>query len=260
LRPRKRFNVIGVFFSSEHITNMRVGIHQPHYLPWLRYLQKIAASDVFILLDDVDYTKNGWQNRNKIKGANGWMYLTVPVNSSLGVLIRDVHIAQGDWATKHLRALEMNYSRAPYYDQYIGSLSDLYHTPWTLLGDLNRAMLDYYLTALGVKTRIVRSSDLNVHEVSTNRLIGLCRAVGGTSYYTGEYAVDAYLDTAAFEHAGIGLDFQKWHCPEYRQLYPKAGFIPDLSIPDLLFNVGPDALDLLIAGGRQQNTTAGDCA
>ncbi len=233
---------------------MRVGIHQPHYMPWLRYLQKIAASDVFILLDDVDYTKNGWQNRNKIKGANGWMYLSVPVNASLGILIRDVRIAPGDWAVKHLRALEVNYSRAPYFEQYIGSFSDLYRTSWTHLGELNQAMMDFYMSALGIKTRVVRSSDLNVTEVSTDRLISLCNAVGGTSYYTGEYAVNAYLDTDAFKRAGIGLEFQKWHCPEYKQLYPKAGFIPDLSIPDLLFNLGPASLDLLIAGGCDQST------
>jgi hypothetical protein len=236
---------------------MRVGIHQPHYLPWLRYLQKIAASDVFILLDDVDYTKNGWQNRNKIKSADGWMYLTVPVNASLGVQIRDVRIASGDWAAKHLRALEMNYSRAPYFEQYIGSFTDLYRTGWTHLRDLNQAMLDFYTDALGIRTKVVRSSDLDVHEVSTDRLITLCRAVGGTSYYTGEYAVDAYLGTEAFVRAGIGLEFQKWHCPEYKQLYPKAGFIADLSIPDLLFNVGPSALDLLIAGGCCQSSEAG---
>ena len=80
---------------------MRVGIHQPHYQPWLRYFQKIAASDVFILLDDVDYTKNGWQNRNKIKGPDGWLYLTVPVSSSLGMLIKDVPIANTSWASSH---------------------------------------------------------------------------------------------------------------------------------------------------------------
>lgn len=231
---------------------MRVGIHQPHYLPWLRYLQKIAASDVFILLDDVDYTKNGWQNRNKIKCATGWIYLTVPVKSSLGQPISDVQIAPGDWAAKHLRAIEMNYSRAPYFDTYIRSFADIYKTPWNSLRDLNQTMLEFYLTVLGITTRIVRSSDLAVHEVSTDRLISLCRAVGGTSYFTGEYAVDAYLDTGAFERAGIGLEFQKWHCPEYQQLFPKAGFVPDLSIPDLLFNVGPGALDLLLIGGDSQ--------
>jgi hypothetical protein len=233
---------------------MRVGIHQPHYLPWLRYLQKIAACDVFILLDDVDYTKNGWQNRNKIKAANGWMYLTVPVNSSLGEMIRDVRIAPGDWAAKHLRALEMNYSRAPYFDRYIRTFTDLYRTPWTHLSEVNQAMLDFYIAALGIKTQVVRSSELSVQAVSTDRLIRLCREVGGASYYTGEYAVDAYLDTEAFVRAGINLEFQKWHCPEYKQLYPKVGFIPDLSIPDLLFNVGPEALDLLIAGGCDQIT------
>src|SRR5580692_10572558 len=98
---------------------MRVGIHQPHYFPWLRYLQKIAACDLFILLDDVDYTKNGWQNRNKIKCATGWQYVTVPVSASLGQPISEVRIAADAWAAKHLRTLQTNYSRAPYYSRYI---------------------------------------------------------------------------------------------------------------------------------------------
>jgi len=234
---------------------MRVGIHQPHYLPWLRYLQKIAASDVFILLDDVDYTRRGWQNRNKIKGAGGEVLLTVPVNyTTRGVQICEIRVAPDEWATKHLRALEMNYSRAPYFDKYIGTFAEFYRREWTLLRDLNQTMLEFYLDALGVNTKIVRSSDLNVQEVSTDRLIGLCRAVGATTYYTGEFAVGAYMDTNAFAQAGIGLELQRWHCPVYQQLFPKAGFIPDLSIADLLFNVGPAALDVIIAGGAHTET------
>ena len=229
---------------------MRVGIHQPHYLPWLRYLQKIAHSDVFIILDDVDYTKNGWQNRNKIKGPDGWMYLTVPVSSSLGQHILDVPIAKGDWATKHLKALETNYRRAPYFDLYIDGLASLYRQQWTNLAELNVAMMQFYVACLGIKTEMVRSSQLGITDVSTLRLISLCRAVGGTTYYTGEYAVDAYLDVNAFADAGIELEYQKWHCPEYRQLFPKAGFIADLAIPDLLFNMGADSLEILLAGGR----------
>ncbi len=233
---------------------MRVGIHQPHYQPWLRYFQKIAASDVFILLDDVDYTKNGWQNRNKIKGPDGWLYLTVPVSSSLGMLIKDVPIANTSWASSHLKSLRACYSRAPYFKTYIDGIEELYSRKWEILSELNEAMLLHYLDLLEIKTRIVRSSVLGVENSSTERLISLCRAVGGTSYYTGEYAVNAYLDTSVFQREGIQLEFQQWHCPEYRQLFPKAGFIPDLAIPDLLFNIGTDAKALLIRGGEPLDT------
>lgn len=230
---------------------MRVGIHQPHYVPWLRYLQKIAASDVFIVLDDVAYTKNGWQNRNKIKCATGWTYLTVPVQAGLNQPIREVAIAPGDWACKHLRTLESNYRRAPFYDRYVGMFTDLYSQQWKLLRDLNDAMLCCYLKELGIETRIVRSSDLNVDGAATERLVNLCRAVGGTSYLSGEYAVHAYLDAGLFERAGIDLEFQRWSCPEYAQQFPKMGFIPDLSIVDLLFNIGPESMDLLRRGGAE---------
>jgi hypothetical protein len=102
----------------------------------------------------------------------------------------------------------------------------------------------------------VRSSDLKVEGVATERLINLCRAVGGTSYFSGEYAVHAYLDAAAFEQAGIQLEFQHWNCPEYPQQFPKVGFVADLSIVDLLFNVGPDSLDLLLRGGTPPECNA----
>src|SRR5207253_745951 len=93
-------------------TVMRVAIHQSHYLPWLPYVQKIAACDLFILLDDIAYTKNGWQNRNKIKSADGWMYVTAPVHAALNQPICEVRLPLGNWREKHLRALQSNYSRA----------------------------------------------------------------------------------------------------------------------------------------------------
>jgi hypothetical protein len=230
---------------------MRVAIHQPHYLPWLRYVEKIASSDLFILLDDVAFTTRGWQNRNKIKGPNGWMYLTVPVTAKWNEPINEVGIAHedwGNWGEKHLRALEANYSRAPYFKAHMPWLQEIYCRKWTRLGELDDAYLRCLLDQMGVHTPVVNSSDLNVGGVGTTRLLNLCKAVGAASYYSGAYAANAYMDTAMFEEAGIGLELQHWRCPEYRQQFPKAGFVPDMAIVDLLFNEGPDALDILRSG------------
>jgi hypothetical protein len=230
---------------------MLAAIHQPHYLPWLRYVEKIATSDIFILLDDVAYTKNGWQNRNKIKCATGWMYLTVPISASFNQPIKDVPLGAGNWGEKHLRSLQMNYGRAPYFEEHFPFFCDLYCRPWALLHDVNSEILSYCLDRMGIRTPILRSSELSVPGVSTERLIHLCRAIGATEYYSGEYAVHAYLDPSLFEKAGIRLRFQQWKCPEYLQQFPKMGFMPDMSIVDLLFNEGPNSLNILQQASSQ---------
>jgi hypothetical protein len=229
---------------------MLVGIHQPHYLPWLRYLEKIARSDVFIVLDDVQYEKNGFQNRNKIKTAQGWSYLTVPVLRPTQRPIREIEIDnRTNWREKHARAIELSYRKAPYFDRYWPELSEVYNREWTHLAELNRAMLEIYLRQLGIDTRLLYSSDLPTQGEATVRIAELCRLAGGDTYLSGAYAVHAYLDPEVLRAAGIRLAFQEWKAPVYSQLYPKAGFVPDLAIIDLLFNEGPRAKELLLESG-----------
>lgn len=231
--------------------SVRVGIHQPHYLPWLRYFEKIARSDVFIILDDVQYEKNGFQNRNRIKTAQGPALLTVPVLKPTLRPIREIEIdPRGGWSEKHRRALELSYRKAPHFAEYWPALEALLSQPWQRLAELNEAMIRLLLEQLGITTRLVRSSDLDVPGESTERLANLCRAVGGTEYLSGAYAVQAYLDPGTLEQAGIRLVFQEWKAPVYSQLYPAAGFVSDLAIVDLLFNEGGErARELLLASG-----------
>lgn len=229
---------------------MQVAIHQPHYLPWLRYMEKIASSDLFIMLDDVDFTKNGWQNRNKIKCADGWMYLTVPVTATLHQPIHTVKIVDNGWHEKHLRSLQTYYGRAPYFDDHIRFFKEMYCRKWDSLTELNLEILSYCLSRMDIRTPVLRSSELKVEGVATERLVNLCRLVKATSYYSGAYAAEVYLDAALFEKAGIDLVFQHWCCPEYSQQFPKAGFVSDLSIVDLLFNEGPKSLEIIQRGAR----------
>jgi hypothetical protein len=225
---------------------MIVGIHQPHYLPWLRYVDKIARSDVFVLLDDVQYTKNGWQNRNKIKGAQGWMYLTVPVREAFGKSILDVRINnQERWRQKHWMALRTNYARAPHFARYAEVLEDLYGREWDRLCDLNVALLERLLSLLGIGTRLVRSSALDVPGRGSERVADICARLGATAYLTGDYAATNHLDAAALRARGIEVRPQGWRCVEYPQQYPQAGFVPHLSIVDLLFNQGNDSRAVL---------------
>lgn len=229
---------------------MLVGIHQPHYLPWLRYIEKIARSDVFIILDDVQYEKNGFQNRNRIKTPQGWSYLTVPIARPHLRPIRETIIDNtADWREKHRRSLEMSYARSPYFQRYWPPLLEVYAKGWTHLADLNVAMLRIFLDFLGIRTRLHASSEIPTEGRSTQRLIELCRAVGGDSYLSGAHAAGAYLDPDEMERSGLRVVYQRWRPPEYAQPYPAAGFIPDLSIVDLLFQEGERSLQILLDSG-----------
>ncbi len=223
---------------------MLVAIHQLHYLPWLRYLDKIHRSDVFIVLDDIQFNKNGWQNRNKLKTASGPVTLTVPVRARAHQNLSEVRIHnEADWNKKHWRTLEQNYRKAPFFSDYAGFFEETYSRQWDWLNDLNRHMLSFYLEALHIDTAIVYSSDLRVPGIATERLVNLMKAVGATAYYSGAYALESYLDPGLLEDAGIALELQDWRAPEYPQLH--GPYIPDLSIVDLLLNCGPESLEAL---------------
>jgi len=222
-----------------------VGIHQLHYLPWLRYFEKIVRSDVFIVLDNIQYNKNGWQNRNKIKTSQGATLLTVPILSKHQQNLDDVLIASDkSWGKKHWRTIEQAYGKAPFFDLYKDELHEIYIEPWNRLNDLNRRMLEWYLTSLGIDTRIEYSSALDVPGDATERLINLIHAVDGDHYYSGAYALDVYLDEQKLNDANIRLELQTWVAPEYEQLHGE--FVSDLAMLDLMMHCGPQSLDVLM--------------
>lgn len=228
---------------------MLFAAHQPHYLPWLRYLHKIAAADVFVLMDDVQYTKNGWQNRTRIKGPMGPVRLTVPVNAALGQRIREVKPAGGGWTRRHLAALDSCYGGAlrplrARLEQKLAAGST------ATLASLNEGILRLLLDAFGIRTRLVLSSQLEVEGRGSERLAAIGRALGADSYLTGAFALEAYLDPRPFHAAGIEVVVQRWESPHYEQRFPRAGFVPDLSALDLLVVEPKEGLELLMSGGE----------
>lgn len=219
---------------------MRVTIHQPQFLPWLGYLDKIDQAEVFVALDDVQFKKNEWQNRNRIRTAQGWQWVTVPVLHRFGQLVNEVRINPSEqWRAQHLRALEIHYARAPFRDPYLRQLDDLYREPWERLGDLNLAVIRWLLQAYGISTPIRLSSEWTAREKATDGLVDICRAVGATRYLSGPGA-DAYMDKERFQAAGLILEQQNFHHPVYTQCYEP--FLPGMSAIDLLFACGPEAL------------------
>ncbi|ULA63394.1 MAG: hypothetical protein LZF86_110089 [Nitrospira sp.] len=232
---------------------MRVTIHQPQFLPWLGYLDKIDRADVFVVLDTVQFKKNEWQNRNRIRTAEGWQWLTVPVLHRFGQLVQEVAInPAAAWREPHLRALEMHYARAPFRDRYLPELREIYAQPWSKLSDLNLAVIRWLLQAYGIATPLRCASELTAREEPTDRLIDLCRAVGATQYLAGPGA-EGYMDQPRFEASGVELEMQEFHHPVYWQAYEP--FEPNLSAIDLLFCQGPEALSQL-RGNRVGNDRA----
>lgn len=226
---------------------MILSAHQLHYLPWLRYFHKIAQSDVFVVMDDIQFNKNGWQNRNKIKGANGHLTLTVPVFNKFQQNLDEVKIDnKSAWRKKHWQSIELSYRKAPFFAKYAPAIAPVYEREWEDLNAVNFELLTIFLGMLGIRTKVLRSSEGQFPGTATERLVNICRQVGASTYLTGEHARDMYLDESLFAKEGIGLVVQEWKAPAYGQLFMQHGFIPDLSIVDLLFNEGDRSFDILM--------------
>lgn len=228
---------------------MKVAIHQPQYLPWLGHFAKLAAADCWIFLDTVQYEKNGWQNRNRVKTPRGAQWLTVPVQAPLGTLIRDVVIDGAQpWGRKHSQALRVNYARAPHFARYFPDLERLLSRPWRLLADLNVEVTRFLGEALGCSPRMVRASELPAGRTDpTARLLDLCRAAGADTYLAGQEGA-RYLALDQFQAGRIAVLGQEYQHPTYAQLH--GDFLPFLSVVDLLLNHGESSLQILRQGDR----------
>ncbi len=228
---------------------MKVAIHQPQYLPWLGHFAKLAQADCWIFLDTVQYEKNGWQNRNRIKTPRGPQWLTVPVRARLGTLIRDVEIAAAQpWGRKHCQALRANYARAPHFERYFPDLERLLGRPWRFLADLNVEVTRFLSEALGPSPRMLRASDLPAGSTDpTGRLLDLCLAVGADTYLAGQDGA-RYMVLDQFRAGGVAVWAQEYRHPTYAQSH--GDFLPFLSVVDLLFHHGESSLGILRQGDR----------
>lgn len=225
---------------------MQAAIHQPQYLPYLGYFDKIDQADLFVILDNVQFKKNEWQNRNKIKSAQGWQWITVPVFHHYPEKICEVRINNTvDWRRKHLRTLEINYHPAPFFGDYFSFFQDLYKKEWPALAELNRTIIEFLMEALGIKRPVCLASRLTNREEPTERLTDICKAVGADTYLAG-VGGRQYMDLDRFKKANIKVIFQVFQHPVYPQLH--GPFEPALSVIDLLFNCGPNSLAIIRQG------------
>lgn len=218
---------------------MIVSIHQPQYLPWLPYIVKIDDSEVFIILDSVDFQKNGLQNRNQIKTAQGASWLTVPVRQNLGQKIVDVEINNSiDWRKKHWLGIAQNYGKAAFFRTYADELESVYTRNWTMLVDLNIHVLEMMLRWMNISARMLRSSQMKAGGKASDLVLDLCKEVGARRYISGTGGKN-YLNEAAFRDAGVEIIYRSPSLPElYPQQHLKAGFLNDLSALDIILNCG----------------------
>lgn len=223
---------------------MIVAIHQPQYMAWGGYFHKIDSADTFVFLDTVQYKKNEFQNRNLIKGPQGPQWLTVPVLYHFGQAIREVPINNTvPWAKKHQAAIVSCYGKAPYFDRYFGDFERLYAGPYTGISEINIAAARLIGRLLGIRTTLLVASELpRVDDQRDRRLAEIVKLVGGDTYLSGAGG-RGYVNEGIFCEEGVRLVFQEFSAPVYPQLFGQ--FAPNLSIVDLIFNVGPNAIDYL---------------
>jgi len=219
---------------------MIYSVHQPQYLPWLGFFDKINKSDVFVFLDGVQYKHREFQNRNKIRTKDGWIWLTVPVFCTRGDKVSEIKIDNSrDWRSAHLKSLNAWYAKSEFFGEYFLFFKELYEKEWDKLIDLNVAITKYLLKVFGIKTEIYFESDLAAGGEKTGRIVNIGRKLGADVYLSGAGGRD-YLQEDKFAQARLKLEYQEFNHPVYKQQYcaSKKDFILFMSAIDMLFNEG----------------------
>ncbi len=225
---------------------MIVSVHQPQYLPWLGYFHKMCHSDIFVFLDNVQYKKGEFQNRNRLRTQHGWVWLSVPVlNKESYPNISAVYIDNlQDWRDKHWKTILLNYTNTAFFGNYRDFFEDLYKKRWERLVDLNIYIIRHLNGLLQLDMPAYLESQLNIKTTDTQRIIDICRTLKADTYLSG-IGGKAYLDEKLFDAHGIRLIYQDFKHLEYTQRYEP--FIPFMSAIDFLFNHGAQSLKILIS-------------
>jgi WbqC-like protein family len=225
------------------VAGKRVAIVQSNYVPWRGYFDLIASVDEFVLLDDVQYTRRDWRNRNRIKTAQGTRWLTIPVQASgrYTQTIAETLVAEDDWATRHWSTVRQSYRNATGFAE-AAFVEELYASvPGPSLSDVNRHFLEAICGRLEIATPLIRSHDYDPQGTKTGRLLDISRKAGARTYVSGP-AAQAYLDEGAFAEHGIEVEwFEYGPYPEYEQPHPP--FEPQVSILDTLLCMGAAAAE-----------------
>ena len=224
--------------------------HQPVYIPWLGLFHKIASSDLFCYFDIAQYQTKDYNNRNKIKTNTGELWLTVPVESKdhFNKKVGGIKVIQDGWQRKHLKTIKLQYQKAPYFSDYKNQIFEtLENKSKENLGHLNLEMLKCLTSILGITTPIVIASDYEFESSKSDLVLDMCLKLGATNYIFGTQGRN-YADVKKFRSSGVEPHFQDYVHPKYKQLHGE--FIPYLSVIDLIFNEGPNSLNVIMSGNE----------
>jgi len=227
-----------------------VNIHQVNYLPWIGFFSKVMSADMYVMFDIVDFVNENWMHRNRIKGPGGPIWLTIPIARKyyrrpfLEVMLPE----DRRWAMKHWKTILACYKKADYFESYSSFFEDLYKNihRYRTLNELNSEIILHLLKVLDIDVEVIRASELDIPPglKKTDLVLAVLEAVGGDVLITGTGA-KKYLDVKKFEERGHRVIFHEFRCPRYKQLWEDPGFIPNLSVIDLLFNEGDKAPEIL---------------
>jgi hypothetical protein len=218
---------------------MKVAIHQPQYLPYPGFFHKLSLADVLVVMDDVQYDKR-FTNRNRILAPQGPIWLTVPINKA-DKFSQNMKVRVNNslpWREEHLKRITYSYKNAKWFELYAGALEEVYRTDYEFLLDLDMDLTDKIIGWLGQHLRVIRESELGVQGTGTERLVNACLALGGDTYVSGSGGKN-YMDESLFSSSGIRLVYQGYAPKPYPQRFVTR-FVPDLSVLDMLFNLGPE--------------------
>ena len=238
---------------------MQLAIHQPEFMPWLGFFQKMALADAYVVLDHVQFKKRYFENRNRVvspKGEVSYIGLPVKTKGRFTQNINEVEIDNSQaWKKRLLKSIKYNYARTPYFDYYYQDLQSLVEgTEYEKLIDFNLAMISFFRRHLGISTPLQFSSSLDVSSVKGSDLIlKICLLSDADVYLCGVSGRD-YLDVSDFESAGVQIEWLDYKSPRYPQLCPD--FAEYMSTIDLLFNHGPQSFDILMGGNQSSELTS----
>lgn len=220
-----------------------ISIHQPGYMPWLGFFKKIEYSDVFVFLDDVNYVKRQWHNRNQIRTSHGSQFLSIPIKSDSGKNINEVKIDYNeDWSQVHKKTIMYNYSKSQYFGKYWDFFEQLYSEKHEKLIDLNLKIIKFLIKEFRIETKVLCSSELDIVETKSDRNLAICKKLNATKYLSGALGKN-YLNENNFLENNIKVEFQNFQHPIYTQCYKP--FFPNMGAIDLLFNEGDNSIKIL---------------
>ncbi|UED75571.1 WbqC family protein [Brevibacillus sp. DP1.3A] len=217
----------------------KISIHQSQYIPWAPYFKKIAMSDVFVVMDSVQYQKNGVQNRNRIRDKNSDYWLTIPITGNLTDVISEKRLASDRWMMKHWKSIQSAYRSAPKWELYADKIEFLYQQSYSTLFEANQAFFIFLMDSLKINTQVVFLSELQVTGEKSDLVLNICKDLCATEYISG-YGSKSYLNENKFIESGVEINYLESISPVYPQV--QGEFISGLSMIDMLLNSPEDLI------------------